>query len=479
MRILGKQDENLLLIATPEEDVRIGDIFQSGDILSQTLDLAFADLPGILEHILRQSLINKAKVTQDIQPEVKKVLESLSDQKLVITKIRGHLEEHDGKKILKPGLTEFKVSREKTEPKILSPSLLFEILNLSFNENSIAKTMGKDQIDFDFLPTKMGINLITGQKGSGKSYFSKRLLLKLIRAGVLSVVFDINGEYQHLHLDKAGNNPSEFSDSITILDPMARNARGNVIPFRIPLSDLTAQQFCKYMRVATDATQNAIYQYWNDNRGSTFNLDDLETHFMAPQINQLVRNAIRDRIQYARSLQLFGPLDLRQIIQNLTGGGALIINLFSVEHWKRELIVNLVQRWLERMAESNEIRSLSLFLEEAQSYVTGEDFIDLLTRMRHIGIYPTFITNDPTTLPDEVFSLADNIVSFRFKSDQILKHLARTGMIDNDTVKTIRRLDNRQCLVVGKFSNDFPLFLEIGIQTGVKMAGETIPLVPN
>jgi len=48
------------------------------------------------------------------------------------------------------------------------------------------------------LVDKLGINLITGMKGSGKSYLAKRLLSKLIDQNILTVVFDLNAEYLDL-----------------------------------------------------------------------------------------------------------------------------------------------------------------------------------------------------------------------------------------------------------------------------------------
>src|SRR2546428_133826 len=42
------------------------------------------------------------------------------------------------------------------------------------------------------------VNVITGVKGSGKSYLSKVMLLELINAGAPCVVFDLNKEYIHL-----------------------------------------------------------------------------------------------------------------------------------------------------------------------------------------------------------------------------------------------------------------------------------------
>lgn len=478
MRILLKEDDKLLLIASPDEDVRIGDVIDSDGIISQTIDIQFADLPGIMEHILRKSLILKSNLSEHIQPEVRTVLETLSDQKLIVTKIRGHIINVNGKKQLKPGMTELTISRERTEPKIIPQSDLFDILGLSFVEDPIAKTLGKEAVEFDFLIRLMGINLITGQKGSGKSYFSKRLLLKLIKAGALTVVFDVNGEYQFLHQQEDGSTLNDYAPSIRILDPSINQPLGIRLPLRIPLQEISAEQFCDYFHVSEGPTENHIHQFWNEQRGRQFDLNDLE-QFARTRDNEKVRDAILDRITYARSLNLFAPMDLRRILSTIAqqGGGAIIVNISRIQSRFRKIIVSFVQRWLSGMTERHELRSACLFLEEAQSYVSEDEFQDLLTRMRHIGVYPTFITNDPQTLPPEIFSLADNLISFRFKSDLILNQLSRTGMIDSDSVKALRILDPRQCLAIGSFTNNFPLYLEIKPSTGVKMAGEIRPLL--
>ncbi|HXY87526.1 MAG TPA: hypothetical protein VEG44_03725 [Candidatus Acidoferrales bacterium] len=41
-------------------------------------------------------------------------------------------------------------------------------------------TLSRDQKKFDALADQLGINLLTGMKGPGKSYLAKPLLLKLI-----------------------------------------------------------------------------------------------------------------------------------------------------------------------------------------------------------------------------------------------------------------------------------------------------------
>ncbi|MGZ4869442.1 MAG: hypothetical protein ACXV2F_03660, partial [Halobacteriota archaeon] len=91
MYVLTKHADELALVFSPEETVRLGDTLLIDDIMAQVIDIQFADLPGVLEHILRKSLISPSDTEKDIQPELQNVVDSLSDQKLARAKIRGRL----------------------------------------------------------------------------------------------------------------------------------------------------------------------------------------------------------------------------------------------------------------------------------------------------------------------------------------------------------------------------------------------------
>jgi hypothetical protein len=97
--------------------------------------------------------------------------------------------------------------------------------------------------------------------------------------------------------------------------------------------------------------------------------------------------------------------------------------------------------------------------------------------MRHLGIFPTFITNDPRTLPDEVYTLLDNLVAFMFKNEDELRQLSKSGLIDLRSINALKHLESRQCVVVGNVTSNYPVFVEVSPQTGVVMGGETRKLI--
>jgi hypothetical protein len=55
--------------------------------------------------------------------------------------------------------------------------------------------------------------------------------------------------------------------------------------------------------------------------------------------------------------------------------------------------------------------------------------IDIITRVRHSGIFPTLITNTPRTLPDGVFASLDNLIAFSFRNEDELRQLAYSGLM--------------------------------------------------
>ena len=71
MRILNKKGDEIYILCRPDESLRIGDCLNIGGIISQVIDVEYATLPGILEHILRKSLLEGAETEEDIPQETR------------------------------------------------------------------------------------------------------------------------------------------------------------------------------------------------------------------------------------------------------------------------------------------------------------------------------------------------------------------------------------------------------------------------
>ena len=72
---------------------------------------------------------------------------------------------------------------------------------------------------------------------------------------------------------------------------------------------------------------------------------------------------------------------------------------------------------LIELLEKSLIPPIFIFAEEAQLYIRDTYWEDLITRMRHFGIYSTFITNQPDAINDTIYRQVDNIFLFNFTND--------------------------------------------------------------
>jgi hypothetical protein len=486
MYLLSKQADNLWIVFSPNERIKLGDTLKIDDVVVQVVEVQFADIPGVLQHILRKSLIPLENTTEEIQPEVQSIVGSLSDQKVALAKIRGRIVEIDSggnkTKSFKTGISEFNLSRAKSKIEVMDENELFQLLDMNPDpQSNFAHTLSASAKPYTLPLDRLGITVVTGMKGSGKSYAAKKILLDLIKHRVLTIVFDVNGEYLNLW-KKDLNQPNEFMPYIKVLSPRIHNAQGVELPLTIPLNEISYDDFAHFMTVQEGSpSYQHLMQFWKLWAGKQFDLNDLETYVKdANNVpNEAVRIALQGRVDTAKALGLFGPSSMNDLIKQLhESGGAMICNLSTATSWERRIIVEFTMRKLTQLGQRKEIRAVSLFLEEAQLYVEPPNMINILTRMRHVGVFPTFITNDPRTLPDEVFTLLDNMITFGFRNEAELKQLAKSGLIDTLDTDVLRNLENKQCLAVGKITSNYPLFLEIIPQSGVVMGGESRKLVP-
>ena len=96
-----------------------------------------------------------------------------------------------------------------------------------------------------------------------------------------------------------------------------------------------------------------------------------------------------------------------------------------------------------------------------------------MTRMRHFGIFTTFITNQPDTIQETIYRQADNIFLFNFTNEHDLDVVSRAARVDAETVRSIARdLPPHHCLTLGKVVSDFPIVARVRA-LDIKTMGET------
>ena len=67
------------ILAEPEERIRLGESILIDNIVAQIVEVQFADVPGVLEHLLRKSLVPESQRTENLQPQLKPFLDRLAD----------------------------------------------------------------------------------------------------------------------------------------------------------------------------------------------------------------------------------------------------------------------------------------------------------------------------------------------------------------------------------------------------------------
>ena len=103
-----------------------------------------------------------------------------------------------------------------------------------------------------------------------------------------------------------------------------------------------------------------------------------------------------------------------------------------------------------------------LFAEEAHLYLRETFWEDIITRMRHLGIFTTFITNQPDSLSENIRRQVDNIFLFNLANESDLEAVSKISIADFETIRSIvKTLPKGYCLAIGKAVSEIPAVLKI------------------
>jgi len=139
----------------------------------------------------------------------------------------------------------------------------------------------------------------------------------------------------------------------------------------------------------------------------------------------------------------------------------------------RHMVVELILNKLVELLVNDVIHPIFLFAEEAHLYIKETYWDDIITRMRHFGIYSTFITNHPEALGEGILRQVDNIFLFNFVNESDLERISKISLVDKDTIKSIvRTLPQRYSLLIGKMVQELPIVVRVP-QLDIKTYGET------
>ncbi|MEM0287774.1 MAG: DUF87 domain-containing protein [Nitrososphaerota archaeon] len=464
MRILTKQNDELRVLAMPGENINKGDYLKIYDKLQdlslvvQVYDIAYFDSLGIEEDILRDELFSSSEIVREDPLQTENLGLMIKDARVLICKIRGVV----------------KKDRKENDFGWLPSRSISKIAKLGIEEvAALAGSSGERSIklgyslsgeEFSIHAEDLDgrLNVITGRKEAGKSHLAKLLVSGLIDHGARVLVLDINGEYGGLAFDKDGG-ASRYAKKIKVLQPGFN--------LKFTLQYLGKRAVVDLMQNVLDAPGASLREFmriWDYlQQSGSVSLGSLEDAILRWKCNELVRDALLSRYYSLLGSDLVTDnaryaTTLEEEFYSINEGGAVIVSLGTIGPVARRLVVEAL---LAKLVESEEQRKLDpvfLFAEEAHLYLRHTYWEDLITRMRHFGIFTTFITNQPDAINAGIYRQVDNIFLYNFTNDKDVDMIAQASMTDFETVKSIiRSLPPRHCLVLGKVVNDMPVVLRV------------------
>ncbi len=473
MKILSKNGNELLLLAMKEDSAAKGDYMLIEDrnrsMVVQVYDEEYLSSQSLIEDIVREEVVNASSVENLHDPlNIGSLSRLVRDARIFRAKIRASVS--DGRLTSDvtwlPSRVESKIRRlgMKELDSFLGRRGVFPI--------PIGRTGGSNEEEFEIYAEDLDgkLTVITGKKESGKSHLSKMLVKTLVQHGAFVIIFDLNNEYSGLGWNRDGT-PSSVHRQVKILEP------GKTLRFSLEYCGKGAVS--GMLKNALDMPAASLREFfriwdWLENKNS-LSIDAIGNAVSTWNINELVRDALVSRFHVIQSSRLFGDAGFRfeDAIASTASGAALVINMGEVSPTVRRMVVELVLSKLVDLLERKVIPPIFLFAEEAHLYIRDTYWEDIITRMRHFGIYTTFITNQPDAISDGIYRQVDNIFLFNFTNDGDLDKISKVSLADNDTIRSIvRTLPQRHCLAIGKVVCDLPVVIKVAAAE-VLTLGET------
>jgi hypothetical protein len=287
-------------------------------------------------------------------------------------------------------------------------------------------------------------------------------------------VFDLNGEYSSLGMSSDGKR-NMYYDKIHALTP-GQN-------FKVALDQLhlnTVMGILIHALHLPGTSAREFRRLWKQLKETgKLTLTTLGEAIRNLNCNQHVKDALASRFHSFVNSGFFTDNEAEAalleecFIKAKDQGGAIIVNLKNTSNIDRQIVVEYILGRLVDSLQNWKLKATFLFAEEAHLYLRETYWDDIVTRMRHFGIFTTFITNQPDTIKDGIYRQADNIFLFNFTNEHDLEVVSRAARVDAETVKSIARdLPPHYCLTLGRVVHDFPMVTRVRA-LDLKTMGET------
>ena len=443
--------------------MRVGDYLVASEaersLVLQVYDEKYLDVEGIEEEIAREEILSASTpgITSD-PTELTTISTLIRDMRILLCKARGTIS--DGRLTPRanwmPSRTSSNVSR------LMIDELGGVVEPLGARDIRIGTVDSESRFSIPAEVLDGRITVITGRKESGKSHLAKILLRGLLENGAYAVVFDLNDEYGSIGQRKDGTETTE-GRKVRVLRP------GRDLKFS--LASVGLRPITNLLSHSLDMPGTSLREFtkiWEqlDNRDE-LTLASLETAIQQWRCNEFVRDALFARYHTIASCGLFTDsehqqFDLHDFFALNKTGGAMVVSLSGVSPLNRKMVVELILSKLVELLERRKIPPVFLFAEEAHLYLRDTYWEDLITRMRHFGVFTIFVTNQPDAIDQKIYRQVDNIFLYSFSNDADLNLVSQASMADSDTVRAIvRTLPPRMCLLLGHAVRNLPVVVTI------------------
>jgi DNA helicase HerA-like ATPase len=463
LKILKKEADDIQLLCFPEEEAEKGDYLLVTDrlkarsLIVQVIDIQYANIPGILEDLLRDGISESSLSGDDVDPfKVSSQIRVLKDTRLLVGKIRGAIENG---RLSRDAAWLPSRNHSIIEP---MPSALFLEAFSSRHSFEIGSSNRFAHINSDLGALDGRLNIVTGRKGTGKSHLTKLLVTSLVREGAPVVVLDVNGEYVNLGRSLDGREMHHSPKIISLipglnlrfsLSQVGLSTLLGTLVYALQLPENSARVFSRIWRELEEQNQLTMSAL----RASILNADCHES----------IKDALHARFNTIDDSGIFTDdartaLNLEDLFRNHSNGCALVVNMKNQHATLRRIVVELLISKLTDLLSNQRLRALFLFAEEAHLYLRETYWDDVVTRMRHLGLFTTFVTNQPDTIQSSIYRQADNVFLFNFSNEHDLEVVSKVAKVDGDTIRmVVRDLPPHRCLVIGDVVANFPLVINV------------------
>ena len=481
MKVVEKSGGEIHIITRRPVEAQIGDFLIIWDdlgrssVIVQVIEETYLNVEGTLMEAIREEVL-EGDVQVDEEPSTFTSLSNLvRDLILLRCKIRGSIK--SGSYIPSMEHLPSRVS-SRVEP-VPIDRLLESVRHPSNRLIYLGKAGQESPFCIPLESLDGALTIITGKKGSGKSHLAKLLIKELIQHHARVVVLDINDEYKGLgyHRDTT---PSPICSRVLRLEP-SKN-------LRFTLDYIGKKGIADILCHAMDLPSTSLREFlriWDDlAEYGRLTLTDLIETISNRKGNEHIKEALISRLlTLAASDLITDDQDkasrFEDLFANLDEGGAIVIALNRSTQILRRIVVEFILSKLTQLLEQSRIPPCFLFAEEAHLYLRETYWEDIVTRMRHLGLFTTLITNQPDAIKDCVYRQVDNIFIFNFSSEKDLEAIAKVSMIDGDTLKTIvKYIPQRYCLAIGRSTSNLPILFKCA-DSDILTYGETKLFFPT